>query len=98
MRVLWTPEAEQDRIDIWDYIAVDNPIAAVSMDELFSTAATRLVEHPRLGKAGKIAGTRELVVHENYRLVYEIVHDVIWILALVHTSRLWPPAKSPQIH
>jgi toxin ParE1/3/4 len=98
LRVLWTSEAEQDRIDIWEYIVVDNPIAAVSMDELFSTAATRLVEHPKLGKAGKIAGTRELVVHESYRLVYEIVHDVIWILALVHTARLWPPAESHQTH
>ena len=93
MRVLWTPEAEQDRIDIWDYIAADNPTAAVRMDELFSTATTRLVEHPKLGKAGKIAGTRELVVHENYRFVYEIVQDIVWILTLVHTARMWPPAE-----
>lgn len=90
MQVLWTPEAEQDRIDIWDYIAADNPTAAVRMDELFSTAAGRLVEHPKLGKAGKIVRTRELVVHENYRLVYEIVQDTVWILILVHAARLWP--------
>ena len=93
MRVLWTPEAEQDRMDIWDYIATDNLTAAVRMDELFSAAATRLVEHPKLGKAGKITGTRELVAHENYRLVYEIVQDTVWILTLLHTARLWPPAK-----
>jgi addiction module RelE/StbE family toxin len=98
LRLLWTPEAEQDRIDIWDYIAADNPTAAVRMDELFSAAATRLLEHPKLGKAGKNAGTRELVVHENYRLVYEIAHDVIWILTLLHAARLWPPAKSHSFH
>lgn len=91
--MLWTPEAEQDRLDVWDYIASDNPLAAVKMDELFSTAAARLIEHPKLGKAGKIAGTRELVVHENYRLVYEIALDTLWILTLVHVARLWPPAK-----
>ena len=28
MIVIWTPEAEQDRADIWDYIAADNPGAA----------------------------------------------------------------------
>ncbi|WP_347888801.1 type II toxin-antitoxin system RelE/ParE family toxin [Nitrosomonas europaea] len=28
MIVVWTPEAEQDRADIWDYIAADNPGAA----------------------------------------------------------------------
>ena len=28
MRVVWTPEAQQDRADVWDYIAADNPRAA----------------------------------------------------------------------
>jgi len=40
--VFWTPEAERDRADIWDYIAADNPGAAARMDVLFSTAAARL--------------------------------------------------------
>jgi len=91
VRVIWTPEAEQDRIDIWEYIAADNPHAAAQMDELFSAAATRLGEHPKMGRAGKIRGTRELIPHENYRLVYEVNAETLWILALVHTARLWPP-------
>ncbi|MDD2882945.1 MAG: type II toxin-antitoxin system RelE/ParE family toxin [Rhodoferax sp.] len=94
MKVVWTPEALQDRIDIWDYIATDNPLAAVRMDELFSDCASRLVEHPKLGRPGKVPGTRELVAHEHYRLVYEIVSDTVWILTLVHTARRWPPVKS----
>jgi len=93
MRLLWTPEAEQDRNDVRDYIAADNPRAAACMDQLFSDAAARLADHPRLGKPGKIAGTRELVPHENYRLVYEIDAETIWVLALVHTARQWPPAR-----
>jgi toxin ParE1/3/4 len=28
VKVVWTPEAEQDREAIWDYIAADNPAAA----------------------------------------------------------------------
>ena len=48
MRVIWTPEAEQDRADVWDYIAADNPHAAARMDELFSEAGARLAEHPKL--------------------------------------------------
>jgi toxin ParE1/3/4 len=52
MRVVWTPEAQQDRADIWDYIAASNPRAAVQMDELFSEAAARLTEHPKLGRSG----------------------------------------------
>lgn len=93
MRVLWTPEAQQDRSDIWDYIALDNPSAAAKMDELFSAAAARLVEHPKLGRIGTVTGTRELIPHESYRLVYEIELETLWILALVHTARQWPPAR-----
>ena len=61
MSVIWTPEAEQDRADVWDYIAADNPQAAARMDELFSDAADRLAKHSKLGKPGKISGTRELI-------------------------------------
>ena len=93
MTVVWTPEAEQDRADIWDYIAADNPGAAVRMDELFSDAAARLAEHPKIGRTGRISGTRELIPHESYRLVYEIDEDTVWVLALVHTARQWPPVK-----
>ena len=25
MKVIWTPEALQDRLDIWEYIAADSP-------------------------------------------------------------------------
>jgi addiction module RelE/StbE family toxin len=91
MKVVWTPEAQQDRADIWDYIATDNPHAAIRMDELFSDAATRLATHPMIGQRGKVPGTRELIPHESYRLVYEITGDTLWILTLVHTAREWPP-------
>jgi addiction module RelE/StbE family toxin len=95
VRVLWTPEAEQDRDDIWDYIACDNPLAAARMDQLFSEAAEKLADFPMLGHAGKILGTRELIPHESYRLVYEIENgkNTVWVLALVHTSRQWPPVR-----
>lgn len=91
MRVRWTPEAEQDRSDVWDYIAGDNPLAAVRMDELFSDAAAKLADFPHIGRTGKIPGTRELIPHESYRLVYEVEGETLWILAVVHTARQWPP-------
>ena len=89
--VVWTPEAEQDRLDIWDFIALDNPLAASRMDVLFSEAANRLATHPELGKRGRVHDTRELIPHKSYRLVYQIVEETIWVLALVHTAQHWPP-------
>lgn len=93
MIVIWTPEAEQDRADIWDYIADDNPGAAGRMDALFSDAAARLAAHPKMGKTGKISGTCELIPHESYRLVVEIDGGKVWVLALMHTARQWPPVR-----
>ena len=94
MKVFWARAAERDRADIFDFIAEENPIAALDMDERFAEAAGRLATHPELGKPGLIAGTRELIPHESYRLVYEVQHDCVWILALVHTARQWPPKQS----
>jgi len=93
VRVVWTPQAQQDRADVWDYIATNNPAAATRMDGLFSDAASRLARHPLLGRPGRIPGTRELIPHESYRLVYEIDGETVWILTLVHTARLWPPVR-----
>ena len=94
MRVLWTLAAEQDRADIVDFIALDNPLAAIRMDELFAAAGGRLAEHPLMGRPGQVPGGRESIPHESYRLVYEVQADTLWILALVHTARLWPPTRS----
>jgi addiction module RelE/StbE family toxin len=91
VKVRWTASARQDRIEIREYIAVGNRRAAARMDALFSKAATRLSDHPYLGTPGKIPDTRELIPHESYRLVYEIDGQTVWVLALVHTARLWPP-------
>jgi toxin ParE1/3/4 len=98
VRVIWTPEAQEDRAEIWDYIATDSPRAAARMDELFSDSVARIADYPKLGTPGKIAGTRELVPHESYRLVYEIEAETIWILAIVHTARLWPPIRPDAPH
>lgn len=80
-------------MDIWDYIATDNSSVAARMDAIFSDAAAQLSKQPKLGKAGKVAGTRELIPHENYCLVYEIDRGKVWVLTLVHTARRCPPVK-----
>lgn len=65
MELFWTPEAINDRDAIYDYIEADNPTAALALDELFEEKAGRLLDHPGLGRPGRIAGTRELVAHQN---------------------------------
>ncbi|MCB8883484.1 type II toxin-antitoxin system RelE/ParE family toxin [Acidisoma cellulosilytica] len=90
MKVYWTEDADRDRAQIYDYIAQDNLDAAVRLDQTFSAAAQRLAEFPFLGRRGILPETRELHPHENYRLVYDIRDDEIFILTIIHTSRQWP--------
>ena len=90
MRLVWTRLANADRQKIREYIAQDNPAAALALDELFSEKTKRLVDHPNLGRPGRVAGTRELVAHQNYILVYDTIGDQVRLLRVLHASRQYP--------
>ncbi len=90
VRLVWTRPASIDRKDIREYIAADNPTAALALDELISEKAARLADDPGLGRIGRIPGTRELVAHRNYVLVYDMADDQIRILRVLHAARQWP--------
>ena len=96
MWVIWTDKAVSQRTEIVDYIAADDPGAAIALDERFRDAASRLIEFPESGRPGHIAGTREVFPHPHYRLVYEVDDGEIWILTLVHTARQWPGHSGSQ--
>ncbi len=69
MGLFWTPQAIQDRDDIYDFIEQENPAAALDLDELCSEGALRLTDDPNSGRPGLVPGSRDLVVHKHYMLV-----------------------------
>lgn len=93
MKLVWTRPAATDRKEIRAYIAEDNPAAALALDDLFSQMAGHLVRHPHMGRPGRVAGTRELVAHRNYILVYDLADDRVRVLRVLHTARQWPPQR-----
>ncbi len=93
MKLVWTLPAREDRKSIREYIAVDNPSAALDLDELLSERAARLLDHPGLGRPGRLKGTRELVAHRNYILIYDVVVELVRVLRVLHVARQWPPAR-----
>jgi len=93
MALFWTPEAIADRAGIYDYIEADKPAAALALDELFSEKAWLLIHHPGLGRQGRVTGTRELVVHSNYLLVYDVVDERVRVLRVLHAAMQWTPPK-----
>ena len=91
MRVRWRPVAEADRDGILDHIAQDDPVAAIELGDAIDRRVAALPQHPKLYRVGRVRGTRELVVHPNYVLVYRIARDEIQILRVLHSARQWPP-------
>ena len=94
MTIIWAQSAREARRHIIEFIAADNVLAALEMEDLLTAAVLRLEEFPQLGKSGRVDGTRELVVHEHYVIVYELMGDIIYILMILHTSRQWPPTAA----
>ena len=90
MKVDWRPLAIEDRARIMDYIAQDNPLAAIELDEQFKDKAAQLPKHPKLYKPGRMKGTREIVVRPNYVMVYRITDNAIVILRVLHAAQQWP--------
>ena len=90
MRLEWAPLAIADRESIFDYIAPENLDAALALDELFERKAALLGTHP---EAGHVRGTREMVAHRHYVLVYDTDPERVRILRVLHTSRQWPPSR-----
>ncbi len=91
MRIRWTEPAAQALTSIQDYIARDNPRAAFEVAQRIRIGVNQLVEHPKIGRAGRVRGTCELVIHGiPYIAPYRIKGTEIQILSIYHTSRKWP--------
>lgn len=94
MKLFWTPEALDDRRAIYDYIEADSPHNALALDEMLAEKAYRLLDYPGLGRTGRVTGTRELVVHPNYILIYDVLADQVRVLRVLHAARRWPPIRN----
>jgi len=79
-----------DRDDIMVHIAQDNPVAAIDLDLEFEAKAENARLRPKLYKAGRVKGTREIVVRPNYVMIYRITGDVVEVLRVLHAAQQWP--------
>jgi len=79
-----------DRDAIMACIAQDNPTAASDLDLEFEAKAESARLRPKLYKAGRVRGTREIVVRPNYAMVYRVQGDVVEVLRVLHAAQQWP--------
>jgi toxin ParE1/3/4 len=89
--VRWTPLALDHLGSVHAYVAADSPAAADDVIDRILSAAEMLARFPEMGRCGRVAATRELVITGTpFIVAYRIRQDQIQILAVLHGARKWP--------
>jgi addiction module RelE/StbE family toxin len=87
----WSAFAIADREAIFDYIEADSPEAASAVDDRIGAAVENLAQFPEMRRAGRVEGTRELVIQRTpYIAAYCIANNAVRVLRVVHGAQLWP--------
>ena len=90
LRLVRRDSYAQDLDRIVDYIAKDNPMAAVNIWDEIESQVERLRDFPRSGRAGRMPETRELVVTGTPFIVVYIVGDDVDLIRVLHGAQKWP--------
>jgi toxin ParE1/3/4 len=91
MTLRWTRTALRDLQHLHDYIADDHPAAARQMVSRIREVASHLRRTPRIGRAGRVPETRELVIAGTpYIVVYRLEGQQVQIVAVIHGAQRWP--------
>ncbi|MEN9501651.1 MAG: hypothetical protein RI964_936 [Pseudomonadota bacterium] len=91
MKIVWLDGAIGDLDALFEYIGMENPPAAFAMLELIERRVGQLADHPLLGKAGRVATTRELVIAGTpFIVAYRVQSNQVDILAVIHSAMRWP--------
>ncbi|MHB8302310.1 MAG: type II toxin-antitoxin system RelE/ParE family toxin [Acidobacteriaceae bacterium] len=91
MKARWTTLALQRLREARLYIEVENPRTASAIGSRIEEGVDRLALFPEMGRTGRRAGTRELVIPAtNFIVAYRVMADTIDVLAVLHGARKWP--------
>ena len=88
--VRWSEEATTDLVEIIDYIEQRNVVAAKSLLAAIVQSAENLPRMPYVFRLGRVVGTRKIVVHPNYIVVYQVGDEAIDVLRILHSRQQYP--------
>ncbi len=85
------PQAQEDFLEIIEFIAEDKPSAAEKMTDRFENAFKLLSENPMAGRATRENRLRLLqyrvLVTEPYLIFYQIKKNTVFIFRILHGAR-----------
>lgn len=90
LEIRWFSHAQTDLECIELYIAQNSPEQAVAVVLRIIEAVGILIDHPEIGRVGRVSGTRELVIPNlPYIVPYRKKGQYIEVLRVFHQSRKW---------
>ncbi len=90
MHIQWTKGAKLNLRQFEEYIAQDNPQAAINTVLKIIKSVEALADHPAVGRMGRIFDTRELIISGTLYIVpYRVKVDHIEILRVLHSAMRW---------
>ena len=80
------------RLDqIGAYIAKESPASAARVVARIVSAVNLLAAQPAMGRIGRLANTRELILVDiPYVVAYRVRDESVEILTVMHAARRWP--------
>ena len=91
MTIVWSVRAVRHLARLRAYIAKDGPDAARDVAATILASVELLAEQPGLGRAGRVPGTRELVIPGTpYLVPYRVRGGRLEIVAVFHGRQRWP--------
>jgi toxin ParE1/3/4 len=92
VKITWSKRAIAHLRSCYDYwLREQSEVGADLMLDRIFTRIEALEQHPEIGRKGRIAGTRQLVLRPlPFLIAYRIRKRSIEIVALLHGSRKWP--------
>jgi len=94
LKLEWTAAADDALYEILDYISDRTMKAALDLAHAIRGCLYPSLEFPNLFAEGVEPGTREIVAHPNYIVVYEFDDTTLRVLDVRHARRKFPPDHS----
>jgi len=86
-----TRKAEEDLIEIWCYIASENPVAADHLLDIIDEKCLLLAKYPQIGALrSDIALNLRYFPAKKYLIFYREIENGIEVVRIVHDSRYLP--------
>jgi toxin ParE1/3/4 len=91
MTLVWSKRAIRHLVALRARIAQDRPQAAAEVAARILASVDQLRQFPTIGRAGRVPGTRELVVAGTpYLIPYRVQAGQVELIAVFHGRQRWP--------